>query len=109
MWHNECGISNIGFRIISFTDLEPKEYEFYPSLGYYKFHEQKTTWEEAVLICEEERAHLIILNSIQEVHIAQDMFNPYVQDNTTRNNPENYIHVGFHRNQGGDLMTIFCK
>ncbi|PSN54456.1 Hemolymph lipopolysaccharide-binding protein [Blattella germanica] len=44
----------------------PADYELLPGLGYYKFHTDIKTWENARDICEKEGAHLAVINSLTE-------------------------------------------
>nr|CAD7438672.1 unnamed protein product [Timema bartmani] len=53
-------------------------YELFPGLGYYKLHQEHTTWEEARRTCLKEGAHLLIVNSETEalrvVKVTYDRF-----------------------------------
>nr|CAD7424104.1 unnamed protein product [Timema monikensis] len=58
-------------------------YELFPGLGYYKLHQEHTTWEEARRTCLKEGSHLLIVNSeteaLQVVKVTYDRF-PKLRD-----------------------------
>ncbi|XP_069694779.1 hemolymph lipopolysaccharide-binding protein-like [Periplaneta americana] len=86
----------------------PPGYELTRDLGYYKFHKTPKTWDEARKICEEEGAHLVIINSEEESGILQKLFSTVNETIGTSNN--NYISIGFHdRFVEGEYITIFGK
>ena len=43
-------------------------YNLVDGIGYYKVHVDKKNWNSAVRICEEEGAHLLIVDSDEEAH-----------------------------------------
>ena len=62
--------------------------------GYYKLHIDLKTWYEALSSCEQEGAHLAILNSEEEALALSPFWdaNPKIQDG----GGNNWAHVGFH-------------
>ncbi|XP_021937022.1 hemolymph lipopolysaccharide-binding protein-like isoform X2 [Zootermopsis nevadensis] len=50
------------------------DYELIPKLGYYKFHTSGKNWREARQICEQEGAHLLILNSEEEAGVIRSFW-----------------------------------
>ncbi|XP_046991258.1 hemolymph lipopolysaccharide-binding protein-like [Schistocerca americana] len=51
------------------------DYEKYDGVGSYKLHESPRTWSEAKKICEEEGAHLLIINSKAEEEVIKKVMN----------------------------------
>ncbi|XP_047108960.1 hemolymph lipopolysaccharide-binding protein-like [Schistocerca piceifrons] len=51
------------------------DYEKYDGVGFYKLHESPRTWSEAKKICEEEGAHLVIINSKAEEEVIKKVMN----------------------------------
>ena len=49
-------------------------YNLVDEFGYYKFHTDMKNWTSAVRICEEEGAHLLILDSDDEAHKVRELF-----------------------------------
>ncbi|XP_069704952.1 hemolymph lipopolysaccharide-binding protein-like [Periplaneta americana] len=49
-------------------------YEFVPGLGYYKFHNKGKRWQDAKLSCEQEGAHLAIINSQKELDVLLELW-----------------------------------
>ncbi|XP_069678792.1 hemolymph lipopolysaccharide-binding protein-like isoform X2 [Periplaneta americana] len=71
-------------------------YRQIPPFGFYKFHSLKETWDNAKKRCEQEGAHLIILNAIEEFNDVKNEFNFM-----------GIIHVGFHDNdEEGKYVTV---
>lgn len=72
-------------------------FRYIPDIGAYKFHTQKTDWNTARKICEEEGGYLAIINSIAESEALglllrnsdPYLFNAQVDD-------AGYAHIGFH-------------
>ena len=80
-------------------------YELYPRIGYYKLHEEPKTWKEARDICEEEGAHLAIINSEAESSVLKKMFAPVAEKLKVA-----WAFIGFHDlYQEGHYLTIFGK
>jgi len=82
-------------------------YELVPGLGYYKLHAVGKTWEEALRTCEDEGAHLLVINSEYEANAMAPFWekNPYF---LATNNY--YAYVGFHHlYREGQVVTIFSK
>lgn len=76
-------------------------YEYYPGIGYYKFHPEARTWAEAKKICAEEGAHLLVLNHEHEVKLVREMFPRYP-------GAGGYAFVGFHdQHTEGQYITMF--
>ncbi|XP_069703794.1 hemolymph lipopolysaccharide-binding protein-like isoform X2 [Periplaneta americana] len=48
-------------------------YELFPGVGYYKLHTKSAVWEEAIRICEQEGAHLGIINSDEESQVMGNL------------------------------------
>ncbi|PSN52798.1 hypothetical protein C0J52_12204, partial [Blattella germanica] len=57
-------------------------YEFIPGLGYYKYHNEGKKWYDAKIICNNEGAHLAIVNSKKEVSILKELYSrlPKIHD-----------------------------
>jgi hypothetical protein len=75
-------------------------------LGYYKFHTDIKTWDDARVICENEGAHLAVLNSLTEAKALpsiwiRDLFNDWRKDAA-------YIGA-WDPKRNGDFVTIFSK
>ncbi|XP_066998485.2 hemolymph lipopolysaccharide-binding protein [Anabrus simplex] len=49
------------------------DYEFHPLVGRYKLHKTAQTWTEAFNICQQEGAHLAVINSDTEAQVLKDM------------------------------------
>ncbi|KOB74070.1 putative cuticle protein (Cpr64Ac) [Operophtera brumata] len=47
---------------------------------WYKFHPQAVVWDEARQICQDEQAHLAIINSNVEATVLRDIYNKYPQE-----------------------------
>lgn len=81
-------------------------YELFDGIGYYKFHEEAKTWMEAKKVCEQEGAHLAIINSESESTALKELFNrhrvlPLVEF-------DNAVSIGFHdRYIEGQYLTIY--
>ncbi|KAJ9590458.1 hypothetical protein L9F63_016489 [Diploptera punctata] len=84
----------------------PEGYDLVPGLGYYKLHTDMKTWEEALIACEAEGAHLLIINSDQEAKALEIFWdvNPKINDRPLND----WAHVGFHdKYKEGQYLTIF--
>jgi hypothetical protein len=84
----------------------PADYELLPGLGYYKFHTDIKTWDKARDICENEGAHLAVINSLTEAKSLpsiwiRDVFNDWRKDAA-------YIGT-WDPERNGDFVTIFSK
>lgn len=74
----------------------PKDYMIVPEMGYYKYHDEKVTFEKAQSICNAEGGHLAIIDSEKEADILKTI------PTTT------FSYVGFHdRAKEGHFTTIF--
>ncbi|KAG8239614.1 hypothetical protein J437_LFUL019286 [Ladona fulva] len=72
-------------------------YEFFPVFGYYKFHKNRVTFQNAIKICQSEGAHLAIINSDEEAAVLSKMVQGYY-----------YPWVGVHDpDKNRDFRTIF--
>ena len=75
-------------------------YEFLPPLGFYKYHQNRFNWQEAVDVCAQEGGHLLILNSEQERVAITALVNRY--------RSKFNIWTGVHdQYQEGNYITIF--
>ncbi|XP_067004699.2 uncharacterized protein [Anabrus simplex] len=81
-------------------------YELFPAVGsYYKHHTVSRPWEEARYVCEQEGAHLAIINSEQEAKILSDI---YKRSPTIPNVKWDFAFIGFHDLYNeGNYLTIF--
>ncbi|XP_069701778.1 hemolymph lipopolysaccharide-binding protein-like [Periplaneta americana] len=74
-------------------------YELLSGLGYYKMHTEPTTWHEALNICTQEGAHLLVVNSEFEANAMAPLW---------KNASENWAFSGFHdQYKDGEYVTIF--
>ncbi|XP_069701708.1 hemolymph lipopolysaccharide-binding protein-like [Periplaneta americana] len=81
-------------------------YEVMPGFGYYKLHTTGKTWNEALQICEQEGAHLLILNSQEEAKLVGSLWDRGLKLVDVVN--EGYAHAGFHDLYNtGEYITIF--
>ena len=72
-------------------------------LGHYKIHTDKQNWENARQICEEEGAHLLVLNSQHEADSVRKLIEK-------KGTGIIYFWVGFHdTHQEGNYITVFSK
>lgn len=55
----------------------------------YKFHATPRSWHDAFKVCLAERAHLVILNSLQEAQHCAKTFNEYPNKSVKGNNQFN--------------------
>jgi hypothetical protein len=84
----------------------PADYELVPGLGYYKFHTDIKTWDNARKVCENEGAHLAVINSLTEAKSLpsiwiRDIFNDWRKD---------AAYIGIWDPEGnGEFVTIFSK
>ena len=93
------------------STLKPAPYPGYdlvPGFGYYKLHTNVKTWDDALLACEKEGSHLVIINSEAEAKALAPFWdaNPKILNDPSNN----WAHAGFHdRYQEGQYLTIFSK
>ncbi|KAJ4446202.1 hypothetical protein ANN_12896 [Periplaneta americana] len=83
-------------------------YDLVPGLGYYKLHTDVKSWHEALKTCEQEGAHLAIINSENEAQALVPFWdmNPKILDGGANN----WAHIGFHdQYKEGQYVTIFNK
>ncbi|XP_021932140.1 hemolymph lipopolysaccharide-binding protein-like isoform X2 [Zootermopsis nevadensis] len=82
-------------------------YELVPGLGYYKLHIVGKSWQEARKTCEEEGAHLLVIDSEYEAKNMARLWKEYpafLARNTY------YAFIGFHDlGNEGEVVTIFNK
>jgi hypothetical protein len=84
----------------------PADYELLPELGYYKFHTDIKTWDKAQDVCENEGAHLAVINSLTEAKSLpsiwiRNLFNDWRKD---------AAYIGTWDPKGnGEFVTIFSK
>ena len=48
-------------------------YKWYDNLGPYKLHNEFANWTQAKKICESENAHLVVVNSEEEVAVMEEI------------------------------------
>lgn len=78
-------------------------YELRRGVGYYKIHTEPKTWHEALQICEQEGAHLAVINSEEESKVLQSLFAPVAAKLKVT-----WAFVGFHDLYNeGQYLTIF--
>nr|CAD7449522.1 unnamed protein product [Timema bartmani] len=83
-------------------------YETIHGLGYYKFHTELNTWEEARRVCAEEGAHLAIVNSKVEMDVILNIWGRY--PNIMDSYLNSYAHIGFHDLfTEGNYLTVLGK
>ncbi|XP_069695674.1 hemolymph lipopolysaccharide-binding protein-like [Periplaneta americana] len=76
-----------------------RDYELVPDVGYYKLHQQVTTWFDARKTCIKEGTHLVVINSETE---AKALLNIMAVNNDTK-----VIFVGFNDIvTEGDYITV---
>ncbi|XP_069696358.1 hemolymph lipopolysaccharide-binding protein-like [Periplaneta americana] len=83
-------------------------YELFPGQGYYKFHSKAAIWNDARTICNQEGAHLAIINSEEESKVLKDIFSrfPKIKDVTYND----FAFIGFHDlYTEGLYLTIYDK
>ncbi|KDR12893.1 Hemolymph lipopolysaccharide-binding protein [Zootermopsis nevadensis] len=82
-------------------------YELVPGLGYYKLHIVGKSWQEARKTCEEEGAHLLVIDSEYEAKNMARLWKEYpafLARNTY------YAFIGFHDlGNEGEVVTIFSR
>ena len=76
-------------------------YNLVDGFGYYKVHIEYKNWASAVRICEEEGAHLLILDSDEEAYKVGELINGHQLRNFD-------VWVGVHYVQG-KWMTVFSE
>ncbi|PSN46951.1 Hemolymph lipopolysaccharide-binding protein [Blattella germanica] len=85
-------------------------YEFIPGLGYYKLHPEVKIWSEARGICEQEGAHLLIINSDREANALLHFWTPYPKIGGYTDWRNDWALIGFHDQfVEGEYVTIFGK
>ncbi|XP_069701697.1 hemolymph lipopolysaccharide-binding protein-like [Periplaneta americana] len=83
-------------------------YELVPSLGYYKLHTVGNTWHGALKICEEEGAHLLIVNSDEEALALKPLWDKNPPANISGSVHNNWAWIGVHdMYKEGEYLTIF--
>lgn len=93
----------LSLSLSAVTKPIPEGYEYRQGLGYYKFHTDRKSWNNAKLACEDEGAYLAVINSDAEAQALRDMF-PV--------KPEDYAHIGFydsiilHKNSTGSYRVF---
>ncbi|KAJ4434320.1 hypothetical protein ANN_22877 [Periplaneta americana] len=85
-------------------------YELVPLLGYYKLHSSVNTWHGALKICEDEGAHLMVINSEAEVQALKPLWEKTPPAKITGGSHNDWAWVGFHDlYKEGEFVTIFSK
>jgi cytolysin (calcineurin-like family phosphatase) len=80
-------------------------YELTPGLGYYKFHTVAKTWDGARRTCDQEGAHLAVINSEAELNVLTDLFSSVPKLRGVAYNQ--YAYIGFHdRFSEGEYLTV---
>jgi hypothetical protein len=83
-------------------------YNLVPGLGYYKFHTAGKTWDGARRTCDQEGAHLAVINSEAELNVLKNLFHSVPKIRGVKYNQ--YAYIGFHdRFSEGEYLTIFGK
>jgi hypothetical protein len=75
-------------------------------MGYYKFHPVALTWRDALHVCEQEGAHLAIINSQEEANLIKGLYarHPKVQNSEDKD----HAFLGYHDlYTEGKFETIF--
>ncbi|KAG8236598.1 hypothetical protein J437_LFUL016950, partial [Ladona fulva] len=77
-------------------------YEYFPGVGYYKFHSEGThSFWDAKSICENEGGYLAIPNSQKEMNVYNQIYRRF-------SHVYNYAYLGFHDvHEEGRFVTIF--
>ncbi|KAG8231477.1 hypothetical protein J437_LFUL000194 [Ladona fulva] len=74
----------------------PNDYQLYPGVGYYKYHSNTLTFDEANKKCAEEGGHLAIINSEAEHQVIKSLVT------------KGTAYLGFHDQiKEGEFITIF--
>lgn len=74
----------------------PKDYVLFPGIGYYKYHDELATYDQAYGICNNEGGHLAVINSMREMDVLKLLFD------------SDQKFIGFNdRMKEGDFVTIF--
>ena len=77
-----------------------------PGFGYYKLHTDVKTWPDALHTCQNEGAHLAIINSQEEAKALAPMW----RANPTIPHYDDYAFIGFHdQYKEGQFLTVFSK
>ncbi|XP_068083929.1 uncharacterized protein [Anabrus simplex] len=106
-----CSIDRLADRSVALITAEKAKpsadgYELFPAVGsYYKHHTVSRTWEEARYVCEQEGAHLAIINSEEEANILSDIFK---RSPKIPNVQWDFAFIGYHDlYDEGNYLTIF--
>ncbi|XP_066586298.1 hemolymph lipopolysaccharide-binding protein-like [Prorops nasuta] len=67
--HGMACTCNIAKRTLATRD----DYHYKPGIGAHKLHTRAAIWNDARKLCNEEGAHLAVINSIAEAQVLQDM------------------------------------
>jgi hypothetical protein len=71
-------------------------YSLYPGIGFYKYYRTTKTWADAWKQCDNDGAHLVVINSDAEAQVVQQLL--------TGVNPQHYVYVGFHKHYNNDVF-----
>jgi hypothetical protein len=83
-------------------------YKLTPGLGYYKFHTTGKTWDGARRTCDQEGAHLAVINSEAEMNVLTSLFRSVPKLRGVAYNQ--YAYIGFHdRFSEGEYVTVIGK
>ncbi|XP_069686149.1 hemolymph lipopolysaccharide-binding protein-like [Periplaneta americana] len=83
-------------------------YELVPGVGYYKLHTDVNTWNGAKNMCEEEGAHLVVVNSEKEALILKNLWDKNPPAKITGGTHTDWAWIGFHDlYKEGEFVTIF--
>ncbi|PSN54453.1 hypothetical protein C0J52_06687 [Blattella germanica] len=84
----------------------PEDYKLLPEQGYYKFHREPKSWLIARQICEDEGAHLAVINSPREAMAVTSLWVPKLFNDWR----DNWSFIGMHDlHEEGQWITIFSK
>lgn len=83
------------------------DYELFPGIGYYKFHDVIQIWPRAREICAEEGAHLAVINSEAEAEVMKKLFAKFPTISGATHN--DWAWVGLYEQEGspGLYKTVF--
>ncbi|XP_046403563.1 hemolymph lipopolysaccharide-binding protein-like [Ischnura elegans] len=101
------GIKSIHLSaIITVPPAIPVDFELFPGIGYYKFHQEGApNFDSANAACFKEGGHLIIINSKEESQVTHQLWSRYPH---TANFKHNFAYIGIHdRFKEGEFITIF--
>ncbi|XP_069675842.1 hemolymph lipopolysaccharide-binding protein-like [Periplaneta americana] len=75
------------------------DYHNLPKLGFYKCHAMPESWFKASAICEQENAHLLVLNSEEEFNAIKEILETSMMEGA-------YIHIGLNDiDREGEFVT----